>query len=246
MIPDPAMPDPSPVGVPSFARVVEFDVVDSGTRRVVVRYALNAGYAGRDSVQVQHHVDELAKLGVPAPTQIPSLYPLSATNISQADVVQVPHSETSGEGEWALVVGDDADDVLLTAACDHTDRKLEVHGVAWSKQTAPDLLGDVAWRLQDVAAELDSFTLRAWVRHGDAEQLIQDGTPAQLLAPAYWVERLTDAALLRPGTVLLSGTLPMVEGVDQFADGWRVELADGKGNVSRVAYAVERLPPAWD
>lgn len=38
----------------------------------------------------------------------------------------------------------------------------------------------------------------------------------------------------------------MIEGVDQFADGWRVELADGKGNVSRVAYDVDLLPPAWD
>lgn len=246
MIPAPAPPDPSPGGVPSSARVVKFDVVDGGARRVVVRYALNAGYTGRDNEQVQHHVDELAKLGVPAPTQIPTLYPLSATNISQADVVQAPHGKTSGEAEWALVVGDDADDLLLTVACDHTDRALEVHGVAWSKQTAPDLLGGVAWRLQDVAADLDSFTLRAWVRHGDAEQLIQDGTVAQLLPPAYWVERLTDAALLRPGTVLLSGTIPMVEGVDQFADGWRAELADGRGNVSRVAYAVEPLPAAWD
>ena len=36
--------------------------------------------------------------------------------------------------------------VLLTVACDHTDRELEVHGVAWSKNASPDVLGRKAWR----------------------------------------------------------------------------------------------------
>ena len=108
------------------------------------------------------------------------------------------------------------------------------------------MLGDLAWRLSDVADDLDSFTLRAWVRHGDTEQLIQDGTLAQLLPPSSWVDKLAEAGLLRPGTVLLSGTIPMIEGVNQFADGWRVEMADPQGRVSRIAYTVEQLPPAWD
>ena len=81
---------------------------------------------------------------------------------------------------------------------------------------------------------------------GTREQLIQDGTLAQLLPPSYWVDKLAEAGLLRPGTVLLSGTIPMIEGVNQFADGWRVEMADPQGRVSRIAYTVEQLPPAWD
>jgi 2-keto-4-pentenoate hydratase/2-oxohepta-3-ene-1,7-dioic acid hydratase in catechol pathway len=105
----------------------------------------------------------------------------------------------------------------------------------------------VAWRLADIACELDAFTLRAWVRHGDTETLVQDGTLTQLLPPSYWVERLREHGLLRPGTVVLSGTIPMIAGVDQFAEGWRVELADPRGTiVSRVEYDVEQLPPAWD
>lgn len=230
----------------SSARTVRFSVVGGREREVVVRYALNAGYAGRDTAEVQHHVDELAELGVPAPTRVPTLYPLSATLVSQAGEIQVPHARTSGEAEWALVVGDSPADLLLTVACDHTDRALEVHGVAWSKQSAPDLLGDVAWPLAEVEDRLDAFTLRAWVRHGETEQLVQDGTLAQLLPPSYWVTELAAHDLLRPGTVLLSGTIPMIAGVDQFADGWRVELADPDGRVSRISYAVEQLPPAWD
>ncbi|GAA1582731.1 DUF2848 domain-containing protein [Kribbella hippodromi] len=221
---------------------LQFTLPDGSERTITVRYALNAGYAGRDTQQVQHHVDELAELGVPAPSRIPTLYPLSASLVSRPEVVQVPHAKTSGEAEWALVVGED--DVLLTVACDHTDRALEVHGVAWSKQSAPDLLGDVAWPLSEIEHELDQFTLKAWVRHGDTETLIQDGTLAQLLPPSYWIKELGDR--LVPGTVLLSGTIPMIAGVDQFADGWRVELADPRNVVSRIVYNVERLAPAWD
>jgi len=225
-------------------QILHFTLPDGGEREIAVRYALNAGYAGRDTEQVQHHVDELAELGVPAPNRIPTLYPLSASLVGRPEVVQVAHGKTSGEAEWALVVGDGPDDLLLTAACDHTDRALEVHGVAWSKQSAPDLLGDVAWPLRDIEDELDDFTLKAWVRHGAEEQLIQDGTLAQLLPPAYWVKELGDR--LRPGTVLLSGTIPMIAGVDQFADAWRVELTDPRGVTSKILYSVERLAEAWD
>ena len=91
---------------------------------------------------------------MPAPTDVPTLYPLSHLLARQDDVVQVPHGRTSGEAEWALVVGGSADDLLVTAACDHTDRALEVHGVAWSKQSAPDVIGGLAWRWADVADRL--------------------------------------------------------------------------------------------
>lgn len=221
---------------------MRFELPDGSTREVAVRYALNAGYAGRDTAEVRHHVDELAALGVPAPNRVPTLYPLSASLVSRPGTVQVAHAQTSGEAEWALVVT--PDDYLLTVACDHTDRALEVHGVAWSKQSAPDVLGDVAWPLAEIEDELDRFTLRAWVRHGDREELIQDGTLGQLLPPAYWIKELGER--LVPGTVLLSGTIPMIAGVDQFGDGWRVELTDPRGVSSRIAYRVEELAPAWD
>ena len=190
-------------------------------------------------------MDELAELGVPAPNRIPTLYPLSASLVGRPEVVQVAHGKTSGEAEWALVVGDGPDDLLLTAACDHTDRALEVHGVAWSKQSAPDLLGDVAWPLRDDRGRAGRLHLEGvGPARRRTEQLIQDGTLAQLLPPAYWVKELGDR--LKPGTVLLSGTIPMIAGVDQFADAWRVELTDPRGLTSRILYSVEQLAEAWD
>ncbi|MGH3359466.1 MAG: DUF2848 family protein, partial [Nocardioidaceae bacterium] len=153
---------------------------------------------------------------------------------------------TSGEAEWALVVGDGPDDLLVTAASDHTDRALEAHGIGWSKATSPNVLGDLAWYVSDVATRWDEFRLSAWVTDGESRTLIQRASLAELLPPAYWLERLSEQQLLRPGTVLLGGTVPMADGVDPYTDAWRVELAAPDGRTSVVAYRCERLPPSWE
>ncbi|GAA3707150.1 DUF2848 domain-containing protein [Streptomyces tremellae] len=220
-----------------------FELPDGSRRTVEVRRLLNAGYAGRAQDQVAAHVEELAALGVPAPAEVPALYPVAGYLAQQTGAVPAQHARTSGEAEWALVVDADGE-LLLTAACDHTDRALEAHGVAWSKNAAPDVLARRAWRLADVADRLDSLTLRAWVtpEGGGAEQLVQDGTAAELLPPAHWVDVLRGRGELEPGTVLLSGTIPMRPGVDQFAGRWRVELGDpATGDTCALAYDVARL-----
>ncbi|MEU5950784.1 DUF2848 domain-containing protein [Streptomyces sp. NPDC047525] len=222
--------------------VLTFELPDGSTRTVDVVQLLNAGYAGREQADVAAHVAELAQLGVPAPSVTPALYPVSPYLAQQTDRVAAPHARTSGEAEWALVVADGGE-LLLTAACDHTDRDLEVHGVAWSKNAAPDVLARQAWLLADVESRIDELTLRAWVTHGGGETGIQDGTLAELLTPGYWAGVLRERGALTPGTVLISGTIPMADDVDQFADGWRVELGDpATGNTIRLAYEVAPLP----
>ena len=221
----------------STACTLVFDLPDGTVAEVAVTTLLNGGYAGRSQEDVAAHVRELAELGVPAPSVTPSLYPVSPYLAQQTAAVPAQHGKTSGEAEWALVVA--SDDVLLTVACDHTDRALEVHGVAWSKNAGPDVLGRKAWRLSEVADRIDSIELTAWA---DGME-IQRGTLAELLTPQYWVERLRELGQLEPGTVLLSGTIPMHHGVEQFASSWRVELRDpATGAVIDCEYAVERLP----
>jgi hypothetical protein len=219
-----------------------FALPDGSTVAVTVTRLLNAGYAGREQEEVAAHVAELAELGVPAPAVTPALYPVAPYLAAQVDGVPVQHGRTSGEAEWALVVaGPNPEDLLLTVACDHTDRALEVHGVAWSKNAGPDVLGRGAWRLTDVEDHLDQLRLRAWVTSDGPEELIQDAPLAALLTPRYWLDEIAD--LLEPGTVLLSGTVAMLPGVDQFADRWRVELADPvTSRTLELAYAVQRMP----
>lgn len=220
---------------------LSFELPDGSTRSVVVRHLLNAGYAGREQDEVQAHIEELALLGVPGPSTTPALYPVSPYLAQQTSEVSVQHARTSGEAEWAIVITEE--DVLLTVACDHTDRELEVHGVAWSKNASPDVLGRKAWRLADVRGHLDQITLKGWVGAGDvADTLIQDSTLGALLTPDYWLEVLAERGLNEPGTVLISGTVAMTPGVDQFARSWKVEMADPVTGASLDAtYVVDRM-----
>lgn len=222
--------------------MLTFELPDGAQVTVEPTTVLNAGYAGRNQNEVAAHIAELAELGVPAPSVIPALYPVSPYLAQQTDTVHTQHGRTSGEAEWALVITDDTEEgVLLTVACDHTDRELETHSVAWSKNAAPDVVGRQAWRLTDIADRLDDITLKAWV--GAEETLIQDGSLADLLAPAYWLGVLEERGLFRPGTVLLSGTITMLPEVDQFAQAWKVELADpATGNTLTCRYRTVAMP----
>ena len=220
---------------------LSFTMPDGSIESVDVTALLNAGYAGRNQAEVASHIAELAALGVPAPTATPALYPISPYLAQQTDRVYVQHGRTSGEAEWALIITDN--DVLITAACDHTDRDLEVHSVAWSKNAAPDVLGTKAWRLSDIADRLDDIALEAWVGHGDTLELIQQGTLGDLLAPKYWLDVLTERGDAHPGTVLISGTISMLHGVNQFADTWKVAMTDpATRDVIGVEYQTVRMP----
>ncbi|MDV8057561.1 DUF2848 domain-containing protein [Rhodococcus sp. IEGM 1343] len=220
--------------------MLTFTLPDGSTESLEVTALLNAGYAGRNQDEVASHIAELAELGVPAPAVTPALYPISPYLAQQTDSVAVQHGRTSGEAEWALVIlGDTIDDVLLTVACDHTDRDLEVHSVAWSKNAAPDVLGTGAWRLTEVADRLDEITLTAWA---DGTP-IQTGTLGDLLAPQYWLDVLTERGLFSRGTVLISGTISMHHGVNQFSDAWKVEMTDpATGNTLTCEYKTNLMP----
>lgn len=221
--------------------VLSFELPDGSTQEVQVKHLLNAGYAGREQAEVQAHIAELAELGVPGPTTTPALYPVSPYLAQQVTEVRVQHARTSGEAEWALVITDGG--VLLTVACDHTDRELEVHGVAWSKNASPDVLGRKAWRLDEVRGHLDRITLQGWVGKGETpDTLIQDSSLEALLTPDYWLDVLTERGLNEPGTVLISGTVAMTSGVDQFARSWKVEMTDPVTGASVDAqYVVEQM-----
>lgn len=130
---------------PALMAVLTFELPDGSTCEVDLVQVLNAGYAGRSQHDVAAHVAELAELGVPGPSVTPALYPVPPYLAQQTERVAVQHGRTSGEAEWALVVAEGGE-LLLTAACDHTDRDLEVHGVAWSKNAGPDVASNWATR----------------------------------------------------------------------------------------------------
>ncbi|NVM99864.1 DUF2848 domain-containing protein [Arthrobacter sp. SDTb3-6] len=221
---------------------LRFSLPEAEVVEVEVKNLLNGGYAGRHQDHVRAHIEELAALGVPGPTVVPTMYPVASYLAQQATTVPVQHGRTSGEVEWAIIV-DDRNDLLLTLACDHTDRELEVHGIAWSKNASPDVLASEAWRLSEVEDHIDQLTLTAWVTNDGREEEIQTASLADLLPPSHWVVVLKERNLLQPGTVLLSGTVNMREGVNQFANAWRAELRDPVLERS-IALAYDVVPMA--
>lgn len=207
-----------------------------------VRAVWNGGWAGRDQADVRRHIEELAEHGVPAPTTTPILFPLSNNLVTTADQIQVISGQTSGEVEFALLIGDDGE-VYVTVASDHTDRAAERHGVQLSKQLYPNVLAPEVWPYSEVCGHWDRLVLRSWATIADERTPYQEATLASLLSADEWLAILDADGLRRPGLVFVSGTPPTVSGL-LFADAFEMELEDPVlGRRIRHRYAVEVLPP---
>ena len=56
-----------------------------------------AGWAGRNLAAIEHHIEELAALGVKRPSAIPLYYRVAANQLTQAPRIQVVGPDSSGE-----------------------------------------------------------------------------------------------------------------------------------------------------
>ena len=138
-----------------------------------------AGWTGRDHSTVQHHIDELAKIGVAPPSKTPLYYQVSSSLLTQAGSVQVLGSETSGEAEPFLV--NHGGKLWLGLASDHTDRELETTSVAASKQACVKVCATELWDFNHVRDHIDQMKLRSWIKEGGDWVLYQDGSLIQIL-----------------------------------------------------------------
>src|SRR5262249_13195925 len=88
-----------------------------------VRRMLNAGYVGRAQAAGRAQLEELRREGIPAPAQVPMLFPVLSDNITAADRIEVVGDRTSGEVEYVLLFT--AEEIFVGVGSDHTDRELE-------------------------------------------------------------------------------------------------------------------------
>lgn len=191
-----------------------------------------AGWTGRDRDKVEHHIAELAEIGVPRPSQVPLFYEVSPALATQADEVRVLGVETSGEAEPLVVHAGGR--LWLGIASDHTDRGLEAHSVAHSKQVCAKIMGRDLWPFDAVADRLDGIRLRCEIDGGTP---YQDGTLADIVPLATLIE----GAGFGENTVMLCGTLPAIGGVRP-AGHYRMTLDDAELGVLELAYSVKTLP----
>lgn len=199
------------------------------------------GWTGRDQAAVQHHIDELAEIGVPAPSTTPLYYRVSADLLTQAPFIQTVGDGGSGEVE-AVLVGTSAG-ILVAVGSDHTDRKAEAYSVALSKQMCVKPISRRAWRLEDVISGWDDIQLQSAQERDGATVEYQNGALSACRRPEDIVERYTGDGALAVGTALFLGTIPVIgelKGGDAFAMRL-VDTANG-GRTLDHAYRVEILP----
>lgn len=200
-----------------------------------------AGWAGRDRAAIEHHIEELAAIGVPRPSTVPLYYRVAENLMTQAERIQVLGSETSGEVETFVFSA--SGEMYVSLASDHTDRKLETLGVALSKQICAKPLARSAWRFEEVAGHWDEMIIRSYVEENGGRILYQEGPLATLRPPLELIAGFTDGAPVLPnGTGMICGTVGAIGGIRP-APVFAMELFDPVlGRTIEHAYRIEQLP----
>ncbi|MFN7120760.1 MAG: DUF2848 domain-containing protein [Hydrogenophaga sp.] len=200
-----------------------------------------AGWAGRDRDAIEHHIEELALIGVPRPSAVPLYYRVAANQLSQAPGIQAVGPHSSGEVETLVfTVGGE---MYVSLTSDHTDRKLESHSVALSKQLCVKPVGTTAWRFADVAGNWDELVIRSFIEENGAEVLYQEGALSALRTPTDLIAGyLGSDAALPAGVAMSCGTVGAIGGIRP-STAFTMELFDPRsGRSLKHRYAVEVLP----
>src|ERR1700753_2930181 len=170
-----------------------------------------AGWAGRDAAAIEHHIEELAALGIPRPSTTPLYYRVSTQTLTQTDRLSVLGADSSGEVEPVAVAM--ADGLWIGIGSDHTDRKAEASGIALSKQLCGKPVGVQLWSSADVEGHWDELVIRSWATIDGERVLHQDSSISALRTPRDLIRRHTGADLLPPGTLMFCGTPGAIGGI---------------------------------
>jgi hypothetical protein len=208
--------------------------LDFAPNRVII-----AGYTGRNQQAVRAHIDELAAHGIPAPTEIPTIFRTTLDRLTTASEVEVLGDHSSGEAEVVLLVK--GGNIWVTLGSDHTDRELEKLDIPASK-VCPKPVSSEAWAYADVRSQWDSLVLRSWVGQSGREELYQEGTMAAVMKPEDLLDllrkRLGDSV---DGAAIYTGTLPLIGGKFSTRPHFEAELSDpSTGRSLRCAYRTLR------
>jgi 4-hydroxyphenylacetate 3-monooxygenase len=209
------------------------DVARGGPVSLSAKRLVIAGYTGRDRSQVQRHIHELARQGVPAPETVPAYYDLSPALLQLDGEIAVAGPETSGEAEPVLFCA--ADGWYVGIGSDHTARDVERESVPASKASCPKPVSREVLPFDAIAERWDRLTLRS----SSDGHAYQEGSLTELLPPrelvAGW-ERVTGEPTT--GLVLFCGTVPLLSGRFHYGETFTAELADGDRTLLACTYRI--------
>lgn len=211
-------------------------VTDTGNIDLTIDHLYVAGWTGRDSDAVEHHIQELAAIGIAPPSTVPLYYRVSNSLLSQQNTIEVLGNGSSGEVEPLLVQNNDT--LWIGLASDHTDRDLEAHSVAASKQICLKPTAHELWKYDDIKAHIDSLILRCSIKENGEWVSYQTGT----LASIRPLTELMNNSGFGDNAAMLCGTLAAIGGVRPATD-YNMELEDPVRNKSiSLEYSVINLP----
>ena len=182
-----------------------------------------AGWAGRDVAAIEHHIEELAAIGVPRPSTTPLYYRVAAQTLTQADKLVVLGPDSSGEIEPVVISM--ADGLWVGIGSDHTDRKAEAAGIALSKQLCGKPVGRQLWSYAEVEDHWDDLVLRSWATIDGVRVLYQDSAVSSLRTPRNLIRKYSNADTLPPGVLMYCGTPGAIGGIRP-ATRFEMELHD--------------------
>jgi Protein of unknown function (DUF2848) len=212
----------------------------SDTVGVEVDTLIIAGWAGSNAAAIEHHIEELAALGIPRPSTTPLYYRVAATTLTQSGRLAVLGPDSSGEVEPVVLAM--ADGLWIGVGSDHTDRKAEASGIALSKQLCGKPVGTQLWSYGDVEGHWDELIIRSWATIGGERMLYQDSPISTLRTPRDLIRAHTGTDMLPSGALMFCGTPGAIGGI-RSATRFEMELTDPVLNRSLThSYDIEVLP----
>lgn len=209
---------------------------ENGQLDFEARQLIVAGWTGRDSNAVQHHIQELAAIGVAPPSRVPLFYRVSSSLLTTETQIEVLGDTSSGEAEPVVIMQDGK--LWLGLGSDHTDRQLEATSVAASKQICAKPCASALWSFTDVEDRLDVITIKSWIKEDGDWQLYQDGHLGQIRP----LQSLIAAVDMQNGSAMLCGTFAAIGGVRPAAQ-FRARMADPQNGLEiSLEYTAHHLP----
>lgn len=214
-------------------------IIDQTETEIIIDNLYCIGYTGRNKEKVYEHIKELAEIGVPEPTEVPMLYPVSAYTLSQMDDIQVLGDSTSGEAEVVLIF--DNDDVYLTVGSDHTDRGLETVDINKSKQVCDKPVGSEAWNVNDVINHWDELVIRSEQLIDNEWVLYQEHSISSIISFDEIISFLKNKNVPLSNTLVLAGTVPLVDGF-KYGQAFKMKISDKVLNREiEAGYAITQI-----
>jgi hypothetical protein len=221
---------------------VRSSTAERSTIRVHPRRVILGGYSARSAEVRERHITELREIGIEPPERVPAFWHVSPRLLTTGSPIDVQGERTSGEIEYALIAHEGR--TYVAAASDQTDREFERHSIPRSKQLCSKVLSVDVVVLDHVIERWDEIVLTSEVStDGTDWRSYQRSALSVMLDPRALVRACCGTDGLPDGTVLLSGTIPLLDGVTRYDAHFRGSMTiPGRETTLTLAYRVDVMP----